>query len=83
MEKHNKAFGSVIRRLRREKGWSQDELSHRADVARSHLSLLELGRKSPTLDSIFKLCRALAVSLPMLAILIDEKLRNNVADAQD
>lgn len=54
-----KNFGSRIRELRVQRGWSQEELAHRARLHRNAVSLLELGNRSSTLETIEKLCKAL------------------------
>jgi len=42
--------------LRTERGWSLDELAHRAGISRSTLSRLERGEISPTASLLGKLC---------------------------
>lgn len=54
------SFGPVLRRLRFEKGLSQEELAERMDMAsHSHISRLESGRKQPTLEMLFRIADAL------------------------
>ncbi|MEU3075914.1 helix-turn-helix domain-containing protein [Streptomyces laurentii] len=43
------AFGARLRRMREERGWSQDELGIRMGYSSTHLSSVETGRKRPTL----------------------------------
>lgn len=43
------AFGARLRRLREERGWSQEELGTRMGYSGTHLSSVETGRKMPTL----------------------------------
>ena len=55
-------FGPVLRRLRLERGLSQEELAERAGMAsHAHISRLESGRKQPTLEMLFGLADALKV----------------------
>ena len=56
-----KAVGKIIKQYREDKNLSQEMLSGLADVDRSHLSKIELGIRSPTLNVIFKLADALEV----------------------
>jgi transcriptional regulator with XRE-family HTH domain len=42
-------------------GLTQEELAFRARIARNYVSLLELNRKSPTVDTLMRVCRALDV----------------------
>ncbi|MCX5396265.1 helix-turn-helix transcriptional regulator [Streptomyces sp. NBC_00102] len=43
------AFGALLRRLRDERGWTQDELAARMGWSGTHISAVETGRRSPTL----------------------------------
>lgn len=53
------AFGRVLRRLRRKKGFTQEELRFEADLRRTFVSVLELGQQQPSLTTILKLARVL------------------------
>ncbi len=53
------AFGRVLRRLRQERGMSQEALAHACDRHRTYISLLERGRNSPSLRTLFRLATAL------------------------
>lgn len=75
MKSHNKAFGQAVRELRRGKGQSQESLAFAADFDRTYISLLELGQKSPTLDTIMALCSALDVGLAQLASRVEAIMR--------
>jgi transcriptional regulator with XRE-family HTH domain len=52
-----------IRRLRKEKAWSQHDLANEAGLRQALVSALELGDANPTLESLDKIATALAVSL--------------------
>ena len=55
-------FGTKIRQLRKEKGWGQEELAERADVAYKHVQRLEGKTPSPVkIDTIEKLAKAFKV----------------------
>ena len=56
-------LGKRIAAYRREQGLSQEELAGRADIDRSHMGFIEQGRRKPTIASLFKICRALKISL--------------------
>ena len=58
----DKAFGIVLRQLRKERGLSQERLAFEADLNRQFVSLLELGERSPSLVSIYKLGSGLGLS---------------------
>ncbi len=43
-------LGEQLRAARLEADWSQEKLAEEAGISRNYVSLLELNRKSPTLD---------------------------------
>jgi len=63
----DKAFGIALRKLRLAKKLTQEELGFEAGLRRTYISSLELGEKTPSLDTIFKL--SLALSMPMSKLL--------------
>jgi transcriptional regulator with XRE-family HTH domain len=54
-------FATNLRRLRHEKGFSQDDLAYEAEVSRSYLSQLEKGAFYGSLKIIGRLAKALGV----------------------
>lgn len=52
----------ALRRLRTQRKWSQTVLALRADVDRNYISLIELGRNSPSVRMVFRLCDALDIT---------------------
>lgn len=58
-EKLPQAFGQVLQELRGELQISQEELGFRSGYHRTYISLLERGKKNPSLQAIFRLARAL------------------------
>lgn len=54
--------GEELRNAREVAGMTQEELSSRARVDRSYISQLERGLKSPTLEMLLRLCKAMGVS---------------------
>lgn len=54
-----KAFGVVLRRLRKEAGLSQEHFADEADLRRTYISILELGEQQPSLTTILKVAAAL------------------------
>ncbi|WP_256679091.1 helix-turn-helix domain-containing protein [Pseudomonas sp. MWU12-2323] len=43
-----------------------------AGLDRTHISVLELGRRSPTLDTLISICKVLGISLVELAVRAQE-----------
>ncbi len=60
------AFGLVLRDLRKQRQLSQEELAHEAGVERNYISLLELGRNSASVKTVFKLAPILGVTVSEL-----------------
>lgn len=54
--------GRNVRRLRLERGWTQEEFSERSGYGQSYLSELELGRRNPTVLTLHELAQALGVA---------------------
>lgn len=67
-------IGSVIRDFRRAKKMSQEVLSGLADLDRTHYSKIERGLRSPTIDTIFKIARALDVPAHEIIVAIEKAL---------
>lgn len=64
-----RAFGSRLRRVRKARGWTQEELARRTGRHWTYIGGLERGNRNPTLVVISELATALAVSA---AELIDD-----------
>ena len=61
-----KNIGSVIKRIRTEKGLKQIFVAENAGISNRYLSGIESGAKKPTLETIEKIAGVLNVSLPVL-----------------
>ena len=68
------AFGQVLRGLRKRQGLSQERLAQEAGVERNYVSLLELGRNSASIKTVFKLSDALAIPVAELMALVEAKI---------
>ena len=55
------AFGQTLRSIRQERGFSQERLGFESGLHRTYISLLERGHKSPSLNTVFQLAKALKV----------------------
>ena len=55
-------LGQEIRKARTKARLTQEELAYEAGVSRNYVSLLELNQKSPTVDVLLRLCRAMGTS---------------------
>ena len=61
MSSLDKAFGNAVRKRRRQLKFSQEELSFRAGIHRTYISQIERGLKSPSLNVISVLAKALNI----------------------
>ena len=64
MSKQDYPLSKNLRKLREQKGLSQDRLTKLADVANNTIIKIEQGdNQNPTLDTLKKLAKALAISV--------------------
>jgi len=61
-----KRLGSNVKRLRLEKGWSQEDFADRADIHRTYVSDIERAARNPTITVVEKLAKALKVKASVL-----------------
>lgn len=61
-----KQIGGRIIQGRKSKGISQEQLAQDAGIDRSHMGFIEQGRRKPTLSTLFKVVKALGISLEQL-----------------
>lgn len=59
-------FGARLRTVRNRAGISQEMLADRADLDRTYISLLERGKRNPSLVCLARLAAALEVSVAEL-----------------
>ncbi|MBN1866256.1 helix-turn-helix transcriptional regulator [Candidatus Sumerlaeota bacterium] len=64
-------IGDEIRRARVAAGLTQEELSFRAEVHRTYVSLLERGKRSPTIDVLFRIANAVGVKASVLVARVE------------
>ncbi len=73
LEFDKQAVGQAIRRLRKERGLSQEVVSSFASLARSHLAMIENGDKQPNFETIWRLANAFGLYPHELVKLIEEE----------
>lgn len=54
-------FGAAVRRLRKERGYSQESFAARAKIGRSYMGQIERGEINISLDNIEKIASALGL----------------------
>jgi transcriptional regulator with XRE-family HTH domain len=56
-------LGENLKRLRRAKGWSQEEFGERAGLHRTYVSAIERGVQNPTITVVEKLAQTLETTI--------------------
>lgn len=59
----NIKFGKCLRKLRKEKGLSQEELAFKASLHHTYVGHLETGTYTPSIFVVWKIAKALKVEL--------------------
>ena len=67
-----------VRRLRNERGLTQEELSGLAGINRNYTGMIEREQRSPTVDMLEKLAKALQVD-PVMLLQADKEPNSNGA----
>lgn len=62
-EKKNisEVFGAVIKELRKENDLTQEKLAELSELHTNYISLLERGKRKPTIDTVFKISSAFQI----------------------
>lgn len=69
-------LGKNIRNLRKEAGWTQEKLAEKAGISVPFMTQIELARKTPSLDVIENIAKALSVSYAQL-------FKNEISENKD
>lgn len=70
----SKAFGLAVRKLRIEKGLTQEQLGFESGLTRAYISSIELDQKLPSIATIAKLAKAFNISMAELMELTENEL---------
>jgi len=73
------AFGQVLRRVRKEVGLTQEQLSLEAEVERNFVSLIERGVNQPTIRVLFKLAKALGTTPSQMLLEVETMLEPHIS----
>ena len=63
MTKSQEKLGKKVKKLRKQKGLTQEGLAEKLNISRTHMGHIEQGRKSPSLKLLSKLAKALRVKV--------------------
>ena len=69
----DKSFAKVLRRLRTEKGFSQESFGFKVDLHRTYISQLERGLKSPSLNTLQRICNALDITMSRFLMIVEKE----------
>lgn len=61
-----KKYSETVRKLRKQKGWSQEELAEKAKLDPKSIVQIENAKRNPTLKTLQKIASALNVSISKL-----------------
>ncbi len=64
-------LGNELRKARLAARLTQEELAFKANISRNYVSLLELGEKSPTVQILLRVCKALGVKASTIVARIE------------
>jgi transcriptional regulator with XRE-family HTH domain len=67
------ALGRTIKRLRVQRGFSQEELAHRSGMDRTWVGGIERGEKNPSFEKLVDLASALDVRVSELVAEADDR----------
>lgn len=67
-------IGEVLRDTRKKSGMTQEELAFKAGIHRTYISFLERDIKSPTVEVLFKICKALDISASEFIARVEENV---------
>jgi transcriptional regulator with XRE-family HTH domain len=70
------ALALVLRQLRRERGWSQEDLASEVPCDRTSIGRLERAAVSPSLDFMVRIANAFGISYGQLSALVEERCEN-------
>ncbi|GAB7258300.1 helix-turn-helix domain-containing protein [Polaribacter sp. OB-PA-B3] len=62
------SFGNKIRELRKEKGWSQEELAYQSGFHRTYIGMIERGERNIALLNIEKFAKVFEIKIEELFI---------------
>lgn len=79
----SKMIGRKLRKLRKSKALSQQELADKIDITRSTISNYEIGRRTPHLKDLQKFCKVFDVGLDYFGVKPKDEAFNLLARARE
>lgn len=72
------AFADALREARQKAGMTQEELAERADVSVRFISLLETGRRQPSLSALAAVSAGLGMTISALIMTVEGRIAVDV-----
>ena len=66
--------GLAIASFRKKRNLSQEVLSGLSDIGRTHLSAIERGERKPTLETLYRISKALDIKMSDIVLEIEKML---------
>lgn len=76
-------YGKALRIARAIAGWQQKEVADLARIDSSHISLMEMGKRKPSVQSLERLCKALGVPKHLFMLLGAESSDLDIGDPEE
>ncbi|WP_405158500.1 helix-turn-helix domain-containing protein [Paenibacillus sp. FSL H8-0283] len=83
MSEFSIAVGNRIRALRKQRGWTQEQLAEKANLHYSYLSSLERGGRNMSLESLGKIIEAFEINPIQILNFADTLLLDEEANKQE
>jgi transcriptional regulator with XRE-family HTH domain len=77
------AISALLKEYRVSKGWTQEELAHRAGYDPRYINMLERGSRNPSIRALVDLCQAVGVRPSMFFAEIEVRLQLDGIDTRD
>lgn len=65
------AFGKAVRRLRTDRGLSQEDFAHKARIDRSYMGKIERGEVNISIDNMHKVAKGIGLTIGQLMLEVD------------
>lgn len=77
MNYNNKDLGKTIKKLRKLRNISQERLADKTDLTQQHISRIEQGANTPSIETLIKLSEALCVPIDVMVNTNDNGIDRN------
>lgn len=72
---HSLLISDILRKFRHEKNFSQEELAGRLGIEQSYISMLEVGKRTPSILMLIRIAEALEVSPGVMVDAVAHEIR--------